>query len=49
MSNVLQDYFTGLIDNLSSTLNDPGAYLNKIALTTIAIIIGFFIHNRICT
>lgn len=45
MTNVLQDYFTGLIDNLSTTLNEPGASLNKVALTTVAIIIGIFIYT----
>ena len=45
MSNVLQNYFTGLIDNLSSTLDDPTAYLNKIAVTTVVIIIGLLIRS----
>lgn len=44
MAKILSDYFNGLIKNLLSTLNTPDAYLNKIALTTITIVIGIFLH-----
>lgn len=44
MTDVFQGYFTGLIENILSTLNEPDAYLNKIAVTVVVAIIGLLIH-----
>ena len=44
MPEILTEYFTMLTTNLLSTLNTPDAYLNKIALSAVTIIIGLIIH-----
>lgn len=44
MPEILTEYFRMLTTNLLSTLNTPDAYLNKIALSAITIIISLIIH-----
>ena len=44
MPDFLKDYFTRLTESVFSTLKTPDAYLNKIALTVITIVIGFVIY-----
>lgn len=44
MPDFLKDYFTDLSEGLFSTLNTPDAYFNKIALTTIAIVIAALLY-----
>lgn len=44
MTDILGEYFNLLSQNLLTTLDTPDAYLNKIALSTITIIIGILIH-----
>lgn len=44
MPDFLKEYFTGLTESVFSTLKTPDAYLNKIALTAIIIVIGFVIY-----
>lgn len=44
MPEILTEYFTMLTENLLSTLNTPDAYLNKIALSAITIIVALIIH-----
>ncbi|WP_153722842.1 mechanosensitive ion channel family protein [Sporosarcina cascadiensis] len=45
MPEFLTEYFSGLADGLSSTLKTPGAYLNKIALSAVILLIGLFLHS----
>jgi len=44
MPDFLTNYFSGLVESLSSTLKTPDAYLNKIALTATVIVIGLVLH-----
>ncbi|MFD1928253.1 mechanosensitive ion channel family protein [Sporosarcina siberiensis] len=44
MPEFLLDYFSGLAESLQSTLNTPDAYLNKIALTVVIIILSLSIY-----
>ena len=44
MPDFLKKYFDGLTESLFSTLKTPDAYLNKIALTAIVILIGVVIY-----
>lgn len=39
MPDFLEQYFDGLTESLFSTLKTPDAYLNKIALTAVVILI----------
>lgn len=44
MPEFLLDYFSGLAESLQSTLNTPDAYLNKIALTVVILILSLSIY-----
>ncbi|MDW0110505.1 mechanosensitive ion channel family protein [Sporosarcina aquimarina] len=44
MPDFLQNYFDGLTESVFSTLKTPDAYLNKIALTAIIIVIGILLY-----
>lgn len=44
MKDVLTDYFEKFTEGIFSTLNTPGAYLNKITLTAIVITISFLLY-----
>lgn len=44
MSEILTNYLDNLGENLFATLNTPDAYLNKIALTVVVIIVGILLH-----
>lgn len=44
MSDLLTDYLDNLGENLLTTLNTPDAYLNKIALTVVVILVGVLFH-----
>lgn len=44
MTDIINEYFNLLSENLLTTLNTPDAYLNKIVLSIIVIIVGILIH-----
>lgn len=44
MPDFLKDYFLGLADSLQSTLNTPDAYLSKVALSAVTIVLGLLLY-----
>ncbi|WP_039043659.1 mechanosensitive ion channel family protein [Sporosarcina sp. ZBG7A] len=44
MPDVLKEYFLGLADSLKSTLKTPDAYLNKVALTVVILVLGLSLY-----
>lgn len=44
MPDFLKEYFLGLADSLQSTLKTPDAYLSKIALTAVTLVLGVLIY-----
>ncbi len=45
MPEFMTDYLSGLANGLMTTLNTPDAYLNKVALTAIIVVIGMGLHT----
>lgn len=44
MPNFLKEYFVGLADSLQSTLKTPDAYLSKVALTVVTLVLGLLLY-----
>ncbi|REB05503.1 hypothetical protein DVB69_14605 [Sporosarcina sp. BI001-red] len=44
MPDFVKEYFLGLVDSLQSTLKTPDAYLNKVALTAVILVLGLFLY-----
>ncbi len=44
MPEFLKEYFSGLADSLQSTLNTPDAYLSKVALSAVTLVLGFLLY-----
>jgi len=44
MPNFLKEYLLGIADSLQSTLKTPDAYLNKVALTAVTLVLGVLIY-----
>ncbi|WP_432353142.1 mechanosensitive ion channel domain-containing protein [Sporosarcina sp. A2] len=44
MPDFLKEYFLGLADGLQSTLKTPDAYLNKVALTAVILLLGILLY-----
>lgn len=44
MPDFLKEYFLGIADSLQSTLKTPDAYLNKVALTAVVLVIGIALY-----
>ncbi|MGG0642654.1 mechanosensitive ion channel domain-containing protein [Sporosarcina gallistercoris] len=44
MPDFLKEYFLGIADSLQTTLKTPDAYLNKVALTAVVLVIGIALY-----